>query len=172
MDHLPKFLQVGPLPHSKSALRQTFHAKIKCMAVELWQRSHRYQCTNQIVPDLSCTSYFKSIACLPRKHTSIITQLITGHAPLNKHLHRIGKTDTPTCPSCHEHEETTLHFLLHCPAHQAIHRLMMDQVPYEDQNLAGLLATHSNRKHLLNFVAWTTCFRSVFGHILELPDQE
>jgi hypothetical protein len=49
---------------------------------------------------------------------------------------------------------------------------MMDQVPNEDQNLTGLLATHSNRKHLLNFVARTTRFRSVFGHVTELPEQD
>ena len=162
----------GPLPHSKSALRQAFHTKMKRMAAELWQHSPRYQRTNQIVPGLPRASYFKSIARLPRKQTSIVTQLITGHAPLNKHLHRIGKADLPVCPSCHEHEETIPHFILHCPAHQAIRRLMMDQVPDEERNLTGLLATHSNRKHLLNFVARTTRFRSVFGHITELPDQE
>jgi len=109
---LPEFLHAGPLPHSKSALRQTFHAKMKQMAMELWSRSPRYQWTNQIVPDLPRASYFKSIARLPRKQTSIITQLITGHAPLNKHLHRIGKSASPICPSCHEHEETVTHFLL------------------------------------------------------------
>ena len=162
----------GPLPHSKSALRQAFHTKMKRMAAELWQHSPRYQRTNQIVPGLPRASYFKSIARLPRKQTSIVTQLITGHAPLNKHLHRIGKADLPVCPSCHEHEETIPHFILHCPAHQAIRRLMMDQVPDEERNLTGLFATHSNRKHLLNFVARTTRFRSVFGHITELPDQE
>jgi ribonuclease HI len=171
-NHLPELLRTEPLPYSKSALRQAFHAKIKRMAAELWRRSPRYQRTNQIVSDLPRTSYFKSIARLPQKQTSIITQLITGHSPLNKHLHRVGKADTPICPSCHEHEETVLHFILHCPAHQAIRRLMLDQVPYDDQNLAGLLSTHSNRKHLLNFVARTTRFRSVFGHIPELPDQE
>ena len=51
-NHLPEFLQVGPLPYSKAALRQAFHAKIKRMAAELWQHSPRYQRTNQIVPDL------------------------------------------------------------------------------------------------------------------------
>jgi len=169
---LPDFLQAGPLPHSKAALRQTFHAKMKQMAAELWKRSPRYQRTNQIVPDLPRASYFKSIARLPRKQTSIITQLITGHAPLNKHLHRIGKSASPMCSSCHEHEETVSHFLLYCPAHQATRRLMMEKIPDEERNLKGLLATDGNRKQLLNFVAQTTRFRSVFGHIAELPDQD
>ena len=46
------------------------------------------------------------------------------------------------------------------------------QVPDEEQNITGLLATHSTRKHLLNFVARTTRLHSVLGHITELPDQE
>ena len=85
-DRLPKFLRER-MPHSRSALRQAFHAKLKTMATNVWKRSPRYQRTNQNVPDLPRASYFKSIARLPRKHTSIITQLITGHAPLSKHLH-------------------------------------------------------------------------------------
>ena len=73
------------------------------------------------------------------KKTSIVTQLITGHAPLNKHLHRIGKAGLPLCPSCHEHEETIPHFILHCPAHQAIRRLMMDQVPNEERSHCSII---------------------------------
>ena len=168
---LPKHLR-GTMPQSKSARRQAFHAKLKKMAASLWKRSPRHQRTNQIVPDLPCSSYFKSIALLPRKHTSIITQLITGHVPLYKHLYRINKVDSPTCPACHEHDEMVTHFLLHCPAHQAARRRMMDEVPEDKRNLTGLLATHANRKHLLNFVARTTRLRSVFGSIAELPDQE
>ncbi|KAF8156730.1 hypothetical protein B0H34DRAFT_658337, partial [Crassisporium funariophilum] len=32
--------------------------------------------------------------------SDILFQLRTGHAPLAKHLHRIGKVDTPRCPCC------------------------------------------------------------------------
>jgi len=171
INQLPKSLRER-MPYSKTALRQAFHTKLKEMAADLWKRSPRYQRTNDIVPELPRASYFKSIACLPRKHTSIITQIITGHAPLNKHLHHINKVDTPTCPACHEHDETITHFVLHCQAHRAARRLLMDEIPDEEQNLKGLLATHKNRKHLLNFVARTTRFRSVYGKIMELPDQE
>jgi hypothetical protein len=59
-----------------------------------------------------------------------------------------------------------------CPAHQATRQLMMADIPDEERNLRGLLATDGNRKQLLNFVARTTRFRSVFGHIAEIPDQD
>jgi len=51
-------------------------------------------------------------------------------------------------------------------------QLMMADVLDEERNLRGLLATDGNRKQLLNFVARTTRFRSVFGHIAEIPDQD
>jgi len=168
---LPKYLRNG-LPDSRSAVQQAFNAKLKRLAAKVWERSPRYQRMNLMVPGLPSASYFNSIAKLPRKHTSIITQLITGHAPLNKHLHRIGKADSATCPCCHEHEETITHFLLHCPVHQQARALMMAEIPVDEQNLAGFLATHENRKQLLNFVSRTTRFRAVFGTLAQLQEQD
>ncbi|KAF8983864.1 hypothetical protein BDQ17DRAFT_1215392, partial [Cyathus striatus] len=43
--------------------------------------------------------------------------LITNHNPLHHHLHRIGKSPSPTCHRCHRHPETTEHFLFQCTAH-------------------------------------------------------
>ncbi|THU94581.1 hypothetical protein K435DRAFT_591497, partial [Dendrothele bispora CBS 962.96] len=62
-------------------------------------------------------TFKKLIADLPRKHTTILVQLCTGHIPLKRHLHRICRADTPICPCCRRHPETVQHFLLPCPAH-------------------------------------------------------
>ena len=43
-------------------------------------------------------------------------QLITGHAALNKYLHKIKKVDTDICPNCEYEKETVNHFLGQCPA--------------------------------------------------------
>ena len=43
-------------------------------------------------------------------------QLITGHAALNYHLHKMKLVDTKTCPHCEYAEETVGHFLGQCPA--------------------------------------------------------
>ncbi|KAG2063367.1 hypothetical protein BDR04DRAFT_1038237 [Suillus decipiens] len=61
----------------------------------------------------------KLVASLPRCLTSIYVQLRTRHAPLNHHLHRIGKADSPRSPFFPEKDETTHHFLLDC--HQYVH---------------------------------------------------
>lgn len=51
---------------------------------------------------------------LPKKHTSLLVQLRSGHAPLNHHLHRLGNSDFARC-SCGTDDETVLHYLLRCP---------------------------------------------------------
>lgn len=37
--------------------------------------------------------------------------LRTGHAPLNRHLHRLGKVENPFCLHCPDTEEMVHHFL-------------------------------------------------------------
>jgi len=91
---LPRLLRDG-LPHSKSAARQTDRRNVKEMAIAVWKRSTRYARIDYLVPGLPRQNYFTAIAKLSRKHTSIITQLVTGHIPLAKHLHRINKQRGP-----------------------------------------------------------------------------
>ncbi|KAH9848421.1 hypothetical protein C2E23DRAFT_739634, partial [Lenzites betulinus] len=47
-----------------------------------------------------------------------LIQLCTGHAPLNQHLFRIGKTDSLLCPSCRAALESILYFIIQCPAYR------------------------------------------------------
>jgi len=166
---LPRLLH-EELPHSKSAARQTDRRKLKEVAATLWKRSTRYTRINYLVPGLPRQSYFRAIAKLPRKHTSIITQIVTGHMPLAKHLHRINKADSPICPCCHEHEETVAHFVLHCPTNRTARAALFEGTPHADRNLPQLLATEEARARLLNFIAHTTRLRSVFGDIPLVDD--
>ncbi|KAF8236099.1 hypothetical protein L208DRAFT_1531107 [Tricholoma matsutake] len=55
--------------------------------------------------------YIKLISGLPQKLASILSQLRTGHTPLAKHLHCIGKVDSPNCPDCQQGEEMIQHFI-------------------------------------------------------------
>jgi len=53
---------------------------------------------------------------LNRKHLSILTGLLTGHVPLNRHLTVMKLRTDPLCPKCGEEEETAYHFLGKCSA--------------------------------------------------------
>ena len=46
-----------------------------------------------------------------RQDLRLIIGVITGHCKLNKHLHRMGLTQTATCRLCNDDDETPLHFL-------------------------------------------------------------
>jgi hypothetical protein len=52
---------------------------------------------------------------LPRSKLRILVGLITGHCPLNKHLHNIGLIDKPICIACGMEDESAFHLLCDCP---------------------------------------------------------
>ncbi|KIY51166.1 hypothetical protein FISHEDRAFT_38154 [Fistulina hepatica ATCC 64428] len=55
---------------------------------------------------------------LPRPAASILTQLRTQHVPLNDYLHRITAIESLLCEACGDENETLIHYLLRCPAHE------------------------------------------------------
>jgi hypothetical protein len=53
---------------------------------------------------------------LPRFKLGILVGLITGHCPLNKHLHNMGLRDDPICIACGMEDESAFHLLCNCPS--------------------------------------------------------
>ncbi|KAG2051332.1 hypothetical protein BDR06DRAFT_959124 [Suillus hirtellus] len=97
---LPKYLKTKKLPDSISALKQWHQAHLNKRWEEAWKKSPRYAKMSAIDPSTPSNKYIKLVALLPRRQTSILTQLRTRHAPLNQHLHQIGKSDTPLSAIC------------------------------------------------------------------------
>jgi len=98
-NRLPRSLQ-KPLPKSKSAVWQTYHRKLKCTAIKQWQQSPCYHHMKAIDPTLPSSAFCKFTAELSRKQAALLIQLRSGHVSLAKHLHHIGKTESPVCPCC------------------------------------------------------------------------
>src|SRR4051794_26017692 len=105
MKRLPETLR-DTLPHSKAAVKMTYMKTLRRRAEKHWQQSPRYPRTTKIDDTLSSKWFLGLISELPRKQASLILQLRTGHAPLNRLLHRIGKAPSPICPACEEEDET------------------------------------------------------------------
>ena len=42
-------------------------------------------------------------------------QILSGHATLNYHLHKMKCVSSPTCPNCGDDKETVEHFIGVCP---------------------------------------------------------
>ena len=168
---LPKFLH-RKLPKSRSALRQARNAKLQEVATMRWRKSPRYVRLAAIDPALPSASYLKLIAKLPRKHAAILFQLRTGHTPLAKHLFHLGKADTPICPSCRMHDNTVDHFLLFCPAHDNVRRLMLHEGGLDTQHKARLLSQSALLPHLFCYIARSGRLQAVYGDLPDLPDPE
>jgi hypothetical protein len=53
---------------------------------------------------------------LPRSKLRSLVGLITGHCPLNKHLHSMGLIDEPICIAWGMEDESPFHLLCDCPS--------------------------------------------------------
>jgi ribonuclease HI len=159
------------LPHSKSAIRQKYHAKLKREAEKIWTKSPRYARMKQIDPTLPSPSFAKQTAKMIRKHTSLLFQLRTGHIPLNMHLYKIQKAESPICPCCHGHIETVAHFITRCPAHKAARRTMIQAAGHNAGNLSKLLTEPKFFPHLFRFIGETKRLHTIFGKIPQMAQR-
>ncbi|PPR08171.1 hypothetical protein CVT24_012137 [Panaeolus cyanescens] len=85
------------LPRNRAALWQDFKNSIKLRRRQEWEESPRFQKIDKYDNTMPSRRYERLVKMLQRKQASMIFQLRTGHAPLAKHLHNMGKTDSPTC---------------------------------------------------------------------------
>ncbi|XP_048484155.1 uncharacterized protein LOC105391530 [Plutella xylostella] len=53
---------------------------------------------------------------LTRNQIRVLTRTLSGHCRLNRHLHKMGLSDTPICRFCNEEDETPMHILCECEA--------------------------------------------------------
>ncbi|KAJ7769948.1 hypothetical protein B0H16DRAFT_1277191, partial [Mycena metata] len=88
------------LPYSKSALALSHHRVIQTAARKMLKRSPRYARIKDVDDTLPSSHFRKLTSSLPRKHSSLLFQLRSRHAPLAKHLHRLNKAPSPTCACC------------------------------------------------------------------------
>jgi ribonuclease HI/endonuclease/exonuclease/phosphatase family metal-dependent hydrolase len=153
-NRLPSLL-TKPLPASKSATKQAFQKKLQKETQEEWVKSSRFRRMERTDPRAPSTSYVKLISPLPRRAASLITQIRTGHIPVAKYLHRIGKVPSPTCPACKQETETIQHFILQCPAHERARQALRYEVGSRDINITRLTTKKKPIKALIKFIAET-----------------
>ncbi|RDX40673.1 hypothetical protein OH76DRAFT_1329873, partial [Lentinus brumalis] len=105
-----------------------------------------------------------------------LIQLRTGHAPLNQHLHMIGRADTRRCAGCGAAKETVLHFLLQCPKFSLHRRIFFGPLGRNGQRLdyclvepfemvQYLLSTPEGTTQLFKFVNATKRLQKTFGDL-------
>jgi hypothetical protein len=170
-NNLPVFLQ-HQLPISISATKQSIGANIKAMTKRWWTKSPRFKKMRLIDPSLPSDKYINITSTLNHRQTSILTQLCTGHAPINKHLHKIQKNDSPNCPhaTCNGMTEDVHHLLFTCPQYTHERYLLTRKIGKKALSSATLLADKDTIPHTLEYLNKTGRFRHRYGDIA--PDQK
>ena len=163
---LPSFLR-KPLPLSISAKRQSLNAMIKLQAQQTWLASAYHERTVKMDSALGPLndSYLKIITRLSKNRASLITQLRTGHVGLNRHLHKMNRSDTPHCPNCPGIEETVLHYVIQCPAYDHLRGEMRRLGNREARCVNTLLGKPKNFPLLLRYVDGTERLKETFGDV-------
>lgn len=156
------------LPRSRTSAVRTFRAELERRHNEDWRKSTRYTRFKAIDESNATTAsraYWKLSQSLSRKLLAILTQLRTGHAPLQQHLHRIKQVDSPTCPCCKRYPETVFHYLMECRAHRTPRAQLRQRVRGRDWNIKALLTEAWTLKYLFIYVNDTGRFHHIVGNL-------
>ncbi|KIK31553.1 hypothetical protein CY34DRAFT_103138 [Suillus luteus UH-Slu-Lm8-n1] len=116
-------------------------------------------------PSTPSSHFSNLIEDFPRRHCSLLFQLHTGHAPLNKHLHHISKSPTAQCLQCNKHEETVKHFLLVCPSYAQQRAALRQEAGTGMSQLHQLLNNEDFIKPLFRYIARTRRLEQTFGDV-------
>ncbi|KAG2742180.1 hypothetical protein P692DRAFT_20749314 [Suillus brevipes Sb2] len=107
--------------------------------------------------------YLKLINGLPKRHASMYIQLRTRHIPLNHHLHRINKSDTPHCPICPNTNETIHHYIFECPQYRKERHIFANAARRDALSIAHILTSDKITPHLIRYINSTGRFKPIFG---------
>ena len=83
-------------------------------------------------------------------------QMRSGHIALNKHLHRIGRSDTPSCLQCNSGTQETVHHMLYeCMRYNRERHVLRNKLGRDALSTPYLLANKDGMQETLKFVEAT-----------------
>jgi ribonuclease HI len=154
------------LPISRAAEIQRHNAELNRQARAIFTKSSRAPFAHEIDPTMPSAAFSKITKDMPRKHTSLLVQLRTGHVALNKYLHEIGKVDSPLCPQCRNTPESVHHYLFRCPAFSEQRKKLETKLKRGVNSIKTLLGGHKTMKHLFTYIHDTGRFEKSHGDVL------
>lgn len=162
---LPKTLWKR-LPRSTSAVKQAHEAHLQAKWSDEWKTSTRYAHIKALDPSHTSKSFLRLTSCLRKTNTAVYIQLRTGHAPLNKHLHRIKKSATPHCLQCEDNQiETVHHYLFDCTRYDRERHILGQKLGHNALSTYHLLSNKSAQQALFGYIDSTKRLHATFGDI-------
>lgn len=156
-DRLPLYLRQEGLPQSISAAKRAQREISKVRWTKAWQNSPRITRATKFNAHSPSHTLANHILRIPKPHTTAYIRLRTGHIGLNKHLHRIKKTESPSC-KCGAPQETVEHYLTVCPCYNRARHVLRNSLGQKATLVPYLLTNQEARMHLMKFVKSTKRF--------------
>ena len=64
---------------------------------------------------------------MTRQNLRLVTDILTGHCQVRKHLHIMGLSESALCRGCEQEDETIEHILYDCPTLSFIRRFVFGE---------------------------------------------
>jgi ribonuclease HI len=146
------------LPLGRQAVARRIHRTLKERTRQAWVESPRGAQMKKIDSSMPSGKFLKLTSSISRRQASLLIQLRTGHAPLQAYLHRIQRAESPMCTHCERGRETTLHYLMICPAFAEQRRRLVADAGQGARDMAKLLNDKKTMQHLWTYIAGTGRF--------------
>ena len=101
------------LPVSIAALKANWKKSIPQRWRKAWLNLPRHAKISQIDSRMPNRQIYRTLSSLPRRATSILIELRTGHVSLNAFLKKIKASDSALCKKCRQ-PETVVHYFKYC----------------------------------------------------------
>ncbi|KNZ72747.1 hypothetical protein J132_01951 [Termitomyces sp. J132] len=128
-----------------------------------WKKSPCYPVTHRLDKSLPSKNYLSLVKSLDRQHSTILTQLCTGHLPLNQHLFHICRAESPMCPHCLGLTvEMIIHFMFACLQYRyERHVHLLQPLKCRAESLSFILNSPSALTHLFRYIDAMKCFHDM-----------
>jgi ribonuclease HI len=117
----------GPLPIiplSVTAVRTAIRQWALIQHTKQWKLSATCIQTKRVV-EVPSGETWRYLRSLGRQALRLVTQVITGHNTLNKHLFAMGTVSSPTCTMCGVGEETSYHYIGECERYASVRQSVL-----------------------------------------------
>ena len=119
-DHLARIasseMYIGPepsLPVSHTVIKTAMRDWASKQSEQRWQNLKTCRQTKEMITG-GCRRRGRDLLALPRQILRLVIGILTGHAPVQRHLSLMGLVTDPFCSYCNEEIESASHFLCHC----------------------------------------------------------
>jgi ribonuclease HI len=145
-------------PRNPTTLKRTLKEENRQLARSYWETSEAGVKYHARYPTTPPFDFIGRTRALPRSRIVTLYRLISGHAQLNHHLHRLQAVPSPICDHCGDAVETVAHFLTRCTHFAPERYIYLESLGRDYLHLSFLLSSPKAISPLFDFIKATGRF--------------